>query len=101
MMLETVFQHRYKLASVLGRVCLALMLVVLGAVAKNSQFQAPAHSSHYLKQSVKMVSGQDDTVVLSPPAPSVPLLTLKASLPKVFRIVASQPHQNPFTPLLL
>ncbi len=101
MTIATVFHTRYRPAAVLGIICLALMLVLLGAVAKNSQFQSPSHSNHYLKQSVKMVSGQDDARALCPPATSTPVLLMVDSVPIPFRLTPSEPPQRPFIPLLI
>ena len=52
-----------KLGYVVAIVCLAMMVVALGAAAKHSQFESPDHSTHYLKQSVKMVTSSHSAAI--------------------------------------
>jgi hypothetical protein len=40
--------------------CLALMVVLLGASAKRSQYDSPSQHAHYLAKAVKMVSQDAD-----------------------------------------
>ncbi len=63
---NSVIRFNSKRGYLIAVICLALMVVALGAAAKHSQFESPFHSTHYLKQSVKMVSGTYQPVVEAP-----------------------------------
>lgn len=83
---------------------LAVMVVLLGAAAKHSQFESSSHHSHYLAKAVKMVyAGTDDGASPAfPPASETPVAAtfsrLRVHPSAVLRTHAGAPLT---TPLLL
>ena len=101
MLVNSSMRFHSKRGYLIAVICLALMVVALGAAAKHSQFESPLHSTHYLKQSVKMVASNDHPAV-GPLLEATPMMLSEvAFVPLAVVPLAVPPYSSVPSPLLV